>query len=194
MGPGQGLCRSTWRSTRHSLWGATWTHLDQACCRVPPLLKVLLTVLLLNLQGKARPQNALQVTGVRRCPRDHSPTLSSSGSDHVRGTTPPPHPCLHTSGSTFLPPQPPMPGDRLGGKTWIWGEGSFRLPGAWRGPLGTHLGPEINPPPRFVHTGVSAGVWPGVTEKGHREDSIASPAPAAAGRGLTGPLPLLKET
>lgn len=45
--------------------GAIWTHLDQTCCGVPPLLKVLLTVLLLNFQGKARPQNALQVTRVR---------------------------------------------------------------------------------------------------------------------------------
>lgn len=71
--------------------GAILTYLDQTCCRVPPLLKVLLTVLLLNFQCKARPQNALQVTGVRQCP----------------GTRAPP-PCLHTPGPTFssLPPAP----------------------------------------------------------------------------------------
>lgn len=65
VGPGRGLRWSP---------GDAWTHLDQACGRVPPLLKVLLPVLLLNLQGKARPQDALQFVRVRPHPRDpHTP-------------------------------------------------------------------------------------------------------------------------
>lgn len=35
------------------------SYLDEVGCRHPPLLKVLLTVLLLHLQGKARAQDAL---------------------------------------------------------------------------------------------------------------------------------------
>lgn len=38
-------------------------YLDQVGSRHPPLLKVLLPVLLLHLQGKARPQNSLWVRG-----------------------------------------------------------------------------------------------------------------------------------
>lgn len=34
-------------------------HLDESCCRVPPLLKVLLPVLLLDLQSKTRTQDPL---------------------------------------------------------------------------------------------------------------------------------------
>lgn len=59
-GPGQGF---HWPGV-----GAARTHLDQAGGGVPPLLEVLLPVLFLHFQGKARPQDALQVTGVRRCP------------------------------------------------------------------------------------------------------------------------------
>lgn len=33
--------------------GAIWTHLDQTCCGVPPLLKVLLTVLF-ELSGQSQ--------------------------------------------------------------------------------------------------------------------------------------------
>lgn len=43
------------------------THLDQARGRVPPLLKVLLPMLLLNFQSKARPQDALGTIRVRPC-------------------------------------------------------------------------------------------------------------------------------
>lgn len=53
--------------------GAARTHLDQACGRVPPLLKVFLPVLLLDFQGEAGPQNALQVTRVRQ---GHGPHAS----------------------------------------------------------------------------------------------------------------------
>lgn len=38
-------------------------YLDEVGCRHPPLLKVLLTVLLLHLQGKARAQDALGEKG-----------------------------------------------------------------------------------------------------------------------------------
>lgn len=34
-------------------------HLDESCCRVPPLLKVFLAVLLLDLQSKTRTQDPL---------------------------------------------------------------------------------------------------------------------------------------
>lgn len=51
---------------------AIWTHLDQTCCGVPPLLKVLLTVLLLNFQGKARPQIPCKSRG-QIAPGDQSP-------------------------------------------------------------------------------------------------------------------------
>lgn len=53
--------------------GPTWTHLDQARRGVPSLLKVLLPMLLLNFQSKARPQNALQVIRIRPCAGGHSP-------------------------------------------------------------------------------------------------------------------------
>lgn len=47
-----------WLDTTQALLPPPWAlhqpaHLDQASCRVPPLLKVLLPVLLLNLQGEA---------------------------------------------------------------------------------------------------------------------------------------------
>lgn len=46
-------------------------HLYQVGSRHPPLLKVLLSVLLLHLQGKARPQDSLRVVdGENMCDCD----------------------------------------------------------------------------------------------------------------------------
>lgn len=40
------------------------TDLDKCCRRIPPLLKVLLPVLLLDLQSEARPQDTLRDGGM----------------------------------------------------------------------------------------------------------------------------------
>ena len=67
---------------------------------------MLLPVLFLDFQGKARPQNALQVTRVRQRPI-------------------PPHTCLWGSTSHLLSPN--HLDTRLGGNIWLWVKGHASL-------------------------------------------------------------------
>lgn len=124
-----GLCSRTGREPAGNSPGPSWPHLNQARRRVPSLLKVLLPVLLLDFQSKARPQNALQVIRVRPCASGHSPP-------------PPPWPA-HAGG---LPTSsvPNHLDTKLGENTWIFqGTGNLWLAGAWRCPPGTRPGPEV---------------------------------------------------
>lgn len=133
-------------------------HLDQARGGVPPLLKVLLPVLLLDLQGKAGPQNALQAVGVRRCPWDPS-SLHSPGLLGV-------HPPTHTS------PSPPR--GRAAGERWARAKGVSAYTSAAGSTLNAWA-PRVTVLPQPVHTAAGpAGKAP--------ETATPPPRPAARGQ------------
>lgn len=96
-----GLCSWTRRDQVRGFHGPEWgppTHLDQACCRVPPLLEVLLPMLLLDFQGEARAQNALQGVRVRQCP---APAPHSLAPWALPPTSAAPGPCDTRLGEAF---------------------------------------------------------------------------------------------
>lgn len=75
-------------------------YLDEICCRRPPLLKVLLPVLLLHLEGKARAQDTLGTGGDGVRGGGFCPFLPSFCHVAGWGSGPPlPVPALLTAGS-----------------------------------------------------------------------------------------------